>query len=476
MRKRMDTQADAPAADPAAADDPVLPLLESAADAYRAHDAALRGELAVAQADARSAADDAERRRAEADAARAEAALLREQITHARRELESEHRAFERQRERAETLRQSLAAVHRALFGGNLYDMILRACLQITGATRGVYVTARAGGRMRVRSAVEVDGYPREDPSAFVQALVRRVAERGEPLVCNGGTEHGVDGIDPPSSPAERFRNLVATPVVLMQDLDGVVIVGDKQAGRFDPEDVETLISVGNQAGVAVENRRLQDALQRAYVSTVSILADAVEAKDPYTHGHCEMASRYARLVAERMELPQQEQALVCYAALLHDVGKIGVSDGVLHKPGPLLPEEMELMRAHVRVGHDLLRNVPVLEPVADVVLHHHERFDGDGYPDGLRGEEIPLPARIVAVVDAYCAMITRRAYKEAYTEDHAREEMRRCAGSQFDPHVVDVFLQVLDTPAAGDPDEDAWAECLVLPGLADRELLRKAL
>jgi response regulator RpfG family c-di-GMP phosphodiesterase len=135
----------------------------------------------------------------------------------------------------------------------------------------------------------------------------------------------------------------------------------------------------------------------------------------------------------------------------------------------------MELMRAHVRVGHDLLRNVPVLETVADVVLHHHERFDGNGYPDGLSGEEIPMAARIVSVVDAYCAMITRRSYKEAYTEDHARDEVRRCSGSQFDPEVVDAFLAVIQEPQAEDGDDDPWAECLVLPGLADRQLLRRA-
>jgi HD-GYP domain-containing protein (c-di-GMP phosphodiesterase class II) len=153
-------------------------------------------------------------------------------------------------------------------------------------------------------------------------------------------------------------------------------------------------------------------------------------------------------------------------------VGKIGVSDGVLNKPGPLLPEEMELMRAHVRVGHDLLSNVPVLQAVADVVLHHHERYDGTGYPDGLRGDEIPMASRIVAVVDAYCAMITRRSYKEAYTEAHARDEVRRCAGTQFDPRIVDVFLSVIETPAAEDGDDDSWAECLMLPGLGDRQLL----
>ncbi|HYH82612.1 MAG TPA: HD domain-containing phosphohydrolase [Longimicrobium sp.] len=457
-------------------DDPVLSLLDAASGAYRAHDAALRGELGMARGDAAAARAQADAQRAEAEAARAEAESTRRELQTARGELDGIRRAFERQRERAETLRHALVEVHRAMFGGNVYDMVLRACLHLTGATRGVYVSHGTGGRLRARAAVDVDGYPGSEPSVFLQALCRRVVERNEPVVCNDGTVNGIDGIAPPERDAEQFRNCVVSPVVMMHDLDGVVLVGDRQGGMgFDPDDVETLLSVGHQAGVAVENRRLEEALQRAYVSTVSILADAVEAKDPYTHGHCEMASRFARLVAQELGLPPREQALVCYSALLHDVGKIGVSDGVLNKPGPLLPEEMELMRAHVRVGHDLLRNVPVLESVADVVLHHHERFDGGGYPDGLSGKEIPLASRIVAVVDAYCAMITRRSYKEAYTEAHARDEMRRCAGTQFDPEVVDAFLAVIDTPLADDPDDDAWAECLVLPGFADAQVLRRA-
>jgi HD-GYP domain-containing protein (c-di-GMP phosphodiesterase class II) len=429
----------------------------------------------MAHAEAERLRGEEEASRAAALASAAEAARVGEELRVARGELAETRRAFERQRDRAESLRHALVEVHRALFGGNVYEMILRACVQITGSTRGVYIAPRPRGGLRVRASVGVDGYPGAEPSEFLEQVYRRVLERGEPVVCNHGSSVGLEGIAAAERDEERFANFAATPVMLMRDLAGVVLVGDKLAGGFDVDDVETLISVGHHAGVAVENRRLEEALQRAYVSTVSILADAVEAKDPYTHGHCEMASRFARLVAARLELPPDEQAIVCYSALLHDVGKIGVSDGVLNKPGPLLPEEMELMRAHVRVGHDLLRNVPVLQAVADIVLHHHERYDGTGYPDGLRGDQIPMAARIVSVVDAYCAMITRRSYKEAFTEAHAREEVRRCSGTQFDPEIVDAFLSVLETPSAEDPDDDSWAECLVLPGLGDRHLLRRA-
>ena len=368
----------------------------------------------------------------------------------------------QRQRKRAECLDRSLKEIHGALFSGDVYGLILQACLTITQATRGVYVTARRpGDRLRVRAAIGVGGAQGREPSPFVAAICRHVLDGADTLVCNPADPQP---LLPPPGEGERFRNFVAAPVMLMADLDGVIVAADREDGAFDSQDVDSLLSVGDQAAVAVRNRRLERELQRTYLATVSMLADAVEAKDPYTHGHCEMASRYARLVAERLRLPDYEQAVVCYSALLHDVGKIAVSDGVLNKPGPLLPEEWELMKAHVRVGHDLLQAVPALGPIADIVLHHHEWYDGSGYPDGLRGEQIPKPARIVAAVDAYCAMITRRSYKEAYTQDHARGELVRCAGTQFDPLVVEALLAVLDDPEHDDHDEDFDAECGLLP------------
>lgn len=377
-------------------------------------------------------------------------------------ELTRQRLQAERQRKRAECLDRSLREIHGSLFAGDVYHLILQACLTITEATRGVYVTAsRPGERLRVRAALGVDGAADADASPFLAAICRHVLQGGDIMVCNG-TETNPQL--PAPGAAERFRSFMAAPVVLMADLDGVIIAADRAQGEFDRHDAESLLSVGDQAAVAVRNRRLERELQRAYLATVSMLADAVEAKDPYTHGHCEMASRYARMVSERLGLPPYEQAVVCYSALLHDVGKIGVSDGVLNKPGPLLPEERELMRAHVRVGHDLLLAVPALGPVADVVLHHHEWYDGRGYPDGLRGEQIPMASRIVAAVDAYCAMVTRRSYKEAYTEAHARDELLQGAGTQFDPVVVEALLAVLDDPRGTDQDDDFDAECGLLP------------
>ena len=377
-------------------------------------------------------------------------------------ELNQQRVTAERQRKRAECLDRSLREIHGAMFAGDVYQLILQACLTITEATRGVYVTARRNGeRLRVRAAIDVEGESAGEPSPFIAAICRQVLDGGDTVVCNPSEPQPQL---PPPGPGERFRNFVAAPVVLMADLDGVIVAADRADGEFDRQDADSLLSVGDQAAVAVRNRRLERELQHAYLATVSMLADAVEAKDPYTHGHCEMASRYARLVGERLGLADYDQAVVCYAALLHDVGKIGVSDGVLNKPGPLLPEERELVRAHVRVGHDLLLSVPALGPVADVVLHHHEWYDGTGYPDRLRGEEIPMAARVVAVVDAYCAMVTRRSYKEAYTDAHARAELVAGSGTQFDPRVVEALLAVLDDPHAVDADDDFDAECGLLP------------
>lgn len=211
-----------------------------------------------------------------------------------------------------------------------------------------------------------------------------------------------------------------------------------------------------------VELVRSAVSARAALLATVELLADTIEAADPYMRGHCRQVVRFARETARRMGLDDATVRTTCYAALLHDIGKIGVNAAILNKPGALLDEERALVQAHVRIGYDLLRTVPALDGVAVAVLHHHERYDGGGYPHGLAGEAIPLPARIVAVADAYATMRDRRAYKEAQSAAEAMAELRRHAGTQFDPAIVEVMVEAID---ALDGAPDAGGEpCGPLP------------
>jgi len=380
-----------------------------------------------------------------------------------------------RQRERADRLERIIKELHQELFSGNIYALILRACLTITGATRGIHVAVRQGeDRLRVRAAIGFDGSGGEPLSPSMAALCRQVLDDGEPLLLNGGGDDR-SLLPSPVVGDGDIRNAVVVPVVLRQNFNGVILVANKD-GDFDRDDADAIISVGSHAAVAVENARLRRELQRAYLGTVSALADAMEAKDAYTQGHCDQVAHLARLTSERLRLADDDRAVVAYGALLHDIGKIGISDGILNKPGALLPEERALMHSHVRVGRDLIRHVPVLEPVADAVLHHHEWYDGTGYPDGLAGEAIPIAARVIGAVDAYCAMISVRSYKEAYSEERARDELSHCAGAQFDPRVVEALLAVLASPEASHHDEDEDEDnMLTLPGFGRLDEYRQA-
>ena len=373
-----------------------------------------------------------------------------------RAEAEAESAEAQRQRRRADQLSEALNQIHRAFYHNSLYDLILRACLTLTDATRGLYVSVGSEGKPHaVLAAVDVQGYPKAPLSPALEELCAHAVAEGQTVVSN----------DPKNTDAaEDFRNYVAAPVILIRGVSGVIIVADKMEGGFGGDDAQTLLHIGGQAAIAAENIHLRQKLQNAYLATVSVLADAMEAKDPYTQGHCEMVSRYARRIARRLNLEPRDLSIVSYAALLHDIGKIGVSDGILNKPGPLLPAERDLIRSHVRVGHDLIKHVPALTVVAEAVLHHHEWYDGTGYPDGLQGEQIPIASRIVCVVDSFGAMITRRSYKEAFGEDYARAELSRCAGTQFDPKIVETFLGILDDPDVSVTEEEEAAELAPLP------------
>jgi putative nucleotidyltransferase with HDIG domain len=179
------------------------------------------------------------------------------------------------------------------------------------------------------------------------------------------------------------------------------------------------------------------------YRASFLALATAVEARDGYTHAHSEETVFLVESVARELDLPDEDLAECKTAALLHDVGKIGIPDSVLHKPGPLDEAEWRIMREHPVIGERILRQVPGLERVAAAVRHEHERWDGGGYPDGLAGESIPLESRIILVCDAYHAMTSDRPYRSRMPREEALAELRKCAGTQFDPQVVDALCAI---------------------------------
>ena len=197
-----------------------------------------------------------------------------------------------------------------------------------------------------------------------------------------------------------------------------------------------------------VEDRtaRLTDALEQleqSYDATLEALGSALDLKDAETEGHCQRVTAFCISIARAMPVPEPYLLILARAAFLHDIGKMAIPDGILRKPGPLSDEEKKIMRTHCEIGYNMLIRIPFLRESAEIVLAHQEFFDGSGYPRGLKGDQIPLGARIFAVADSLDAMVSDRPYRRALPMSHALEEIKRCSGSQFDPEVVKVFMSI---------------------------------
>ncbi len=186
-------------------------------------------------------------------------------------------------------------------------------------------------------------------------------------------------------------------------------------------------------------------AVAEGFNATLISLSKAIDLRDHETEGHCRRVVEYTRLMAVRMGITGSELTRLCHGALLHDIGKIGVPDGILHKPGALTEAEWQVIRQHPELGAQMVADVEQLEHARMVITNHHERYDGSGYPRGLRGEAIPLGARIFAIADSFDAMTSTRPYRKGLGLAGARQELRRCAGSDFDPQCVEVFLSFSD-------------------------------
>jgi diguanylate cyclase (GGDEF)-like protein len=233
-------------------------------------------------------------------------------------------------------------------------------------------------------------------------------------------------------------------PVVVDGRNWGAITVQSVEPEAFDEEDALLLRAVADQLGAALRSATLYEQLERAYLGTAEALSVALEAKDSYTAEHSRSLVQRAEAVGRRLGMPEAGLRALRYGAVFHDIGKLAVPEAILNKPGPLTEEELAVVQRHTVVGEQILAPVEFLADVLPLVRGAHERWDGSGYPDGLAGEEIPLGARIVFACDTYDAMTTPRPYRAALPDEEARAELRRVAGTQLDPRVVDALLAVL--------------------------------
>lgn len=185
--------------------------------------------------------------------------------------------------------------------------------------------------------------------------------------------------------------------------------------------------------------------LERAYLDMVQTLRYTVEAKDTYTRGHSDRVSEYSVLIGEKLGLPEDQIKTLRIGGLFHDIGKIGIPDSILLKPDKLSDDEYSQIKNHPSIGAHILGSAEIFKDIIPIVKHHHERYDGNGYPSRLKGEEIPYIARIAAVVDTFDAMTSRRSYRGPIDIEHVKEEIKRCEGTQFDPQIAEVFLDILN-------------------------------
>jgi HD-GYP domain-containing protein (c-di-GMP phosphodiesterase class II) len=273
------------------------------------------------------------------------------------------------------------------------------------------------------------------------------VARKGKPLIVNDVSQdprfsRGVDELT-----TFVTESIICAPLIVQHKVIGVIEVLNKVDGSdFSEQDLDTLVSVASTAAMALENAKLHQVALDAYKSTIKALAATIDAKDPYTSGHSQRVTEYATMAATSLSLPQEEIEVIEYAGILHDIGKIGVSDSILNKPGSLTVDEWAIIRRHPLIGSNMLRDIPYLDKARNLILHHHERYDGKGYPHGLKGEDIPLGARLIAVADAFDTMTTDRSYRNALSKEYAISELYKCTGTQFCPIAVAAFVSGLRT------------------------------
>lgn len=348
--------------------------------------------------------------------------------------------------ESKKTVQKVLTKISQAISSPRKIDTILELTLEtLTDALRGrvgiIWLKDEKGQKL----------FPRISCGKIPAKIELSVGEGISGWVAKEGKELNLDA----SQNDKRFfkelqlgylkHSCLCVPMIFEKRTIGSLCIADKKTqNRFSEDDLILLGNLANQLAVALENARLKADIEKNYLQTVRALALAVEAKDKFSHGHLARIDEYVTKVANALKLDPETIQTLRNAATLHDLGKVGIKDEILFKPTPLTPDEMVIMRKHVLIGESILRPIDSLADVCYLVRHHQEREDGNGYPDGLKGEQMSLPLKILIVADSYDAMTSDRPYHKGLSKEKAFKELKRYAGIYYDKKVVDIFTKVI--------------------------------
>lgn len=340
-------------------------------------------------------------------------------------------------------------------------EQVMDSLIALVQAERGFLVLREQRGELRVRIARGIQHVNLEEEAfALSRTIVHQVIDSGEPVLTTNAQDDPRFRMET-SIVSHQLRSILCVPMKLKAETIGVMFVDNRaHVGRFDESDQELLTAFADQAAMAIYNARLFDELQAAnadleaanaelqtaYEATLRGWVRALDMRDQETEGHTQRVTVLTLQLARKVGLDEQNLVHIERGALLHDVGKMGIPDKILRKPGSLTPEEREQMQLHPGLAFEMLSPIEFLKPAIDIPYCHHERWDGSGYPRGLRGDQIPFVARIFSIVDVWDALTSIRPYRLPMKSNEVRQYICEQSGNYFDPEIVDVFLEMSQT------------------------------
>jgi len=328
----------------------------------------------------------------------------------------------------------------------NLIDFVLDTAIGLIGAERGLLVLNDDSEKgFAIMSARQLSKEQDSQDIALSQSLLKEVIKNRKPIVTTNA-QSDPRFAEQKSVMVHSIRSVLAVPLASSNKVTGALYLDTQISTQvFTETDLAIILAFANMTSSALESVKFLESRHEFFLGSVQSLVNAIEAKDPYTAGHSSRVGLYAQAIVRALGHSEDEAEQALIAGYLHDVGKIGINDAYVTKPGPLTDKEWQDFKQHTIIGEQILSNTKALKPILPAVRWHHEKLDGTGYPDGLKANEIPLLARIICVADSFDAMTSDRPYRLSPGMDYALKELDKFKGSQYDATIVDALKQAFD-------------------------------